>query len=284
MLRCDVLCCVAVLCCAAALCWAVHGVHFWQARPSRSWPHPPVGCRSQIDRCLQRACVEPQVSGRPIKFVGTGEKMEALEPFYPERMASRILGGCSPRPLPCTLCGRFASSPLVNPTHPAHTRAPPLECTGMGDVVTLVEKAEDAIQAEEAAELTKKMMTGACFAMLLLVEGMLAGGMVQLRLAGEWCGMMQAGEAAKVELVTLDDAGSALLAVVVLQLCCCGISVAGRPAGEAAAHCACMGMGCLTCAACSTLRHRPCTASAVRPCAREHCPSTLQPSSTSTTF
>ena len=33
-----------------------------------------------------------QVSGRPIKFVGTGEKMEALEPFYPERMASRILG------------------------------------------------------------------------------------------------------------------------------------------------------------------------------------------------
>ena len=33
-----------------------------------------------------------EVSGRPIKFVGTGEKMEALEPFYPERMASRILG------------------------------------------------------------------------------------------------------------------------------------------------------------------------------------------------
>ncbi|PRW50902.1 Signal recognition particle 54 kDa chloroplastic isoform A [Chlorella sorokiniana] len=62
-----------------------------------------------------------EVSGRPIKFVGTGEKMEALEPFYPERMASRILG--------------------------------------MGDVVSLVEKAEDAIQAEEAAELTKKMMT-----------------------------------------------------------------------------------------------------------------------------
>ena len=33
-----------------------------------------------------------QVSGKPIKFVGTGEKMESLEPFYPERMASRILG------------------------------------------------------------------------------------------------------------------------------------------------------------------------------------------------
>jgi signal recognition particle subunit SRP54 len=33
-----------------------------------------------------------QVSGKPIKFVGTGEKMDALEPFYPERMAQRILG------------------------------------------------------------------------------------------------------------------------------------------------------------------------------------------------
>lgn len=33
-----------------------------------------------------------QVSGKPIKFVGVGETMEALEPFYPERMAGRILG------------------------------------------------------------------------------------------------------------------------------------------------------------------------------------------------
>ena len=33
-----------------------------------------------------------EVSGRPIKFVGTGEKLEALEPFYPDRMAQRILG------------------------------------------------------------------------------------------------------------------------------------------------------------------------------------------------
>ncbi len=32
------------------------------------------------------------VSGKPIKFVGTGEKMEALEPFYPDRIASRVLG------------------------------------------------------------------------------------------------------------------------------------------------------------------------------------------------
>ena len=32
------------------------------------------------------------MSGKPIKFVGTGEKLEALEPFYPDRIASRILG------------------------------------------------------------------------------------------------------------------------------------------------------------------------------------------------
>ena len=34
------------------------------------------------------------VSGKPIKFVGSGEKLEALEPFYPERLTSRILGKC----------------------------------------------------------------------------------------------------------------------------------------------------------------------------------------------
>eukprot|EP00889_Picochlorum_renovo_P003990 jgi/Picre1/31020/NNA_006378.t1 len=62
-----------------------------------------------------------EVSGRPIKFVGTGEKMNAMEPFYPDRMASRILG--------------------------------------MGDVVSLVEKAEAAIKEEEAAEMTKKIMS-----------------------------------------------------------------------------------------------------------------------------
>jgi signal recognition particle subunit SRP54 len=37
------------------------------------------------------------VSGRPIKFCGTGEKLEALEPFYPDRTASRILGACNCR-------------------------------------------------------------------------------------------------------------------------------------------------------------------------------------------
>ncbi|EFJ41797.1 hypothetical protein VOLCADRAFT_98179 [Volvox carteri f. nagariensis] len=61
-----------------------------------------------------------QVSGKPIKFVGVGEKMEALEPFYPERMASRILG--------------------------------------MGDVLTLYEKAEAAIKEEDAKAVMDRLM------------------------------------------------------------------------------------------------------------------------------
>lgn len=57
------------------------------------------------------------VTGCPIKFVGSGEKLEALEPFYPDRMASRILG--------------------------------------MGDVLTLIEKAQTAFDAEEAKKMEK---------------------------------------------------------------------------------------------------------------------------------
>lgn len=61
------------------------------------------------------------VTNTPIKFVGLGEKMDALEPFHPERMASRILG--------------------------------------MGDVLTLIEKAQANVDEEKAKELEKKMRT-----------------------------------------------------------------------------------------------------------------------------
>ena len=53
-----------------------------------------------------------EISGKPIKFVGTGEKLEALEPFYPDRLAGRILGMGAPtspspppflRAMPCAL-------------------------------------------------------------------------------------------------------------------------------------------------------------------------------------
>ena len=60
-----------------------------------------------------------QVVGKPIKFVGVGEKLEDLEPFYPDRMANRILG--------------------------------------MGDVLSLIEKAEAQIDLQNAKELEEKM-------------------------------------------------------------------------------------------------------------------------------
>jgi signal recognition particle subunit SRP54 len=61
------------------------------------------------------------VTNTPIKFVGLGEKMDAIEPFHPERMASRILG--------------------------------------MGDVLTLIEKAQASVDEEKAKELEQKMRT-----------------------------------------------------------------------------------------------------------------------------
>ncbi len=60
------------------------------------------------------------VTGKPIKFIGVGEKLTDLEPFYPDRMASRILG--------------------------------------MGDVLSLIEKAQQAITEEDAKKMQKKML------------------------------------------------------------------------------------------------------------------------------
>ena len=60
------------------------------------------------------------VTGKPIKFIGVGEKMTDLEPFYPERMASRILG--------------------------------------MGDVLSLIEKAQEAITEADAKKMQQKML------------------------------------------------------------------------------------------------------------------------------
>ena len=59
------------------------------------------------------------VTGKPIKFIGTGEKLDMIEPFHPERMASRILG--------------------------------------MGDVLTLIEKAEQALDQKKAMELEQRL-------------------------------------------------------------------------------------------------------------------------------
>ena len=62
------------------------------------------------------------VTGKPIRFVGVGEKIDALETFEPERVAGRILG--------------------------------------MGDIVSLVEKAQETIEAEQAQKMMKRFQKG----------------------------------------------------------------------------------------------------------------------------
>ncbi|MEM8845013.1 MAG: signal recognition particle protein [Pseudomonadota bacterium] len=66
-----------------------------------------------------------EITGKPIKFLGTGEKVDGLEPFHPDRVASRILG--------------------------------------MGDVVSLVEEAQEKVDHKEAERLTKKLKSGKNF-------------------------------------------------------------------------------------------------------------------------
>ena len=66
-----------------------------------------------------------QVTGKPIKFIGTGEKLNGLEPFHPERMAARMLG--------------------------------------MGDIVSLVEEARKGVDQEKALELADKIKKGKGF-------------------------------------------------------------------------------------------------------------------------
>src|SRR5207249_649764 len=61
-----------------------------------------------------------QVTGQPLKFIGVGEKFDALEPFHPDRMASRILG--------------------------------------MGDVLSLIEKVEQTVDQKQALELQQRIL------------------------------------------------------------------------------------------------------------------------------
>ncbi len=68
-----------------------------------------------------------QVTGQPIKFIGVGEKYDALEPFHPDRIVSRILG--------------------------------------MGDILSLIEKAESQIDKKKAQELATKALTGGGFSL-----------------------------------------------------------------------------------------------------------------------
>src|SRR6185503_5692070 len=67
------------------------------------------------------------VTGQPIKFIGVGEKSDALEPFHPDRIVGRILG--------------------------------------MGDILSLIERAEERIDKKKAEEFAKKALTGDGFSL-----------------------------------------------------------------------------------------------------------------------
>ena len=117
------------------------------------------------------------VTGKPIKFVGTGDKLDTIEPFHPERMASRILG--------------------------------------MGDVLTLIEKAQEAFDEKQAAELEKKIRQSkftlddylAQFAQLRNM-----GGMEQLM------GMMPGMNAGALKDVKVDEKALARMEAIIKSM------------------------------------------------------------------
>ncbi len=116
------------------------------------------------------------VTGKPIKFVSLGEKLDTLEYFHPDRMASRILG--------------------------------------MGDVMTLIEKAESAFDEEEAAELERKMRKAE-----FTLEDFLKQ-MRQIKRLGSFGGLISLLPGVPKELrdVNIDDKDIARIEAVILSM------------------------------------------------------------------
>ncbi|NPU94595.1 MAG: signal recognition particle protein [Gammaproteobacteria bacterium] len=114
------------------------------------------------------------ITGKPIKFIGMGEKTDALEPFHPDRIASRILG--------------------------------------MGDVLTLVEEAERKLDKDKADKLAKKLKKGKGFDLEDLLEqfqqmkklGGMAGMLDKLPGMGGMAQMAQQGGVADKELKRME--------------------------------------------------------------------------------
>jgi signal recognition particle subunit SRP54 len=117
------------------------------------------------------------VTGKPIKFIGTGEKMDMIELFHPDRMASRILG--------------------------------------MGDVLSLIEKAEAAYDAKTAAEMERKMREAS-----FTLEDFLAQ-LYQLKKMGnleQLIGMLPGVKAGAVKDMNVDERQLARIEAIVLAM------------------------------------------------------------------
>lgn len=117
------------------------------------------------------------VTGKPVKFIGVGEKLDQIEPFHPGRMASRILG--------------------------------------MGDVLTLIEKAEQAFDEKKAAELEQKLRTNK-FTLADFYEQL-----GQLRNMGDlqdMLGMIPGVNASALKGATLDEKGMGRIEAMILSM------------------------------------------------------------------
>ena len=117
------------------------------------------------------------VTGKPMKFIGTGEKMDALELFYPDRMASRILG--------------------------------------MGDILSLIEKAEEAYDKKNALELEKKMREQTFSLEDFLVQ------MRQLKKMGnldQLLGMLPGANAGALKNAQVDEKQMAKIEAIILSM------------------------------------------------------------------
>ena len=117
------------------------------------------------------------ITGKPIKFVGTGEKLDAIELFHPDRMASRILG--------------------------------------MGDILSLIEKAEAAFDEKNAKELEKKMREQT-FSLEDFLEQMR-----QLKKMGnldQLLGMMPGANAGALKNAQVDEAQMARIEAIILSM------------------------------------------------------------------
>ena len=117
------------------------------------------------------------ITGKPIKFIGTGEKLDAIEPFHPDRLASRILG--------------------------------------MGDMLSLIEKAEAAYDEKKAAVLEKKMRE-ATFTLEDYLEQL-----AQLKNMGSLesiLGMMPGMNSAQMKDIKVDDRAMARTEGIILSM------------------------------------------------------------------
>lgn len=116
-------------------------------------------------------------TGKPIKFIGVGEKLDQIEPFYPDRMASRILG--------------------------------------MGDVLTLIEKAEQSFDEKKALEMAERMKANRFSLSDYLDQMRSLKGMGDIN---DLAGMIPGVDAKALKGAKVDEKGMARIEAIILSM------------------------------------------------------------------